>query len=247
VPINFVTMMIEILNLVIVPVVSGLVANRVLYSARPWCNRARWLGGIALAGALLAAGFVLAPVGGFETISTLRKGAVVGSSLIALVALAKLVVSVLMRRPNTWMDRTLPLVSMVGICVILGIITARASDKLLKVGSLLIFAAMLHNAVGYCFGYWLARAVRLDKTTCRTIAIETGMQNAGMASSLAMTVLKSADAALAPVIFGSWMNVSGSIMASWWRKRPIAPGAPLAPARPLQATAPVKSEPALNE
>ncbi len=247
VPINFVNMMIEILNMVIVPVVSGLIANRILYSSRAWCNRARWLGGIALAAALLAAGFVLAPVSGFEAINTLRKGAVVGTSLIALVALAKLVVSVLLRRPNTWMDRTLPLVSMVGICIILGIITARSSDKLLKVGPLLVFAAMLHNAVGYFFGYWLARAVRLDQITCRTIAIETGMQNGGMASGLAMTVLKSADAALAPAIFGSWMNVSGSILASWWRRHRIAPTASPATACPLPETASATTEPAARE
>jgi BASS family bile acid:Na+ symporter len=48
------------------------------------------------------------------------------------------------------------------------------------------------------------------------------MQNGGMASGLAMSVLKSADAALAPAIFGPWMNISGSILASWWRKRPVS-------------------------
>ena len=79
---------------------------------------------------------------------------------------------------------------------------------------------MLHNAIGYFLGYWLARAARLDEITCRTVAIEVGMQNGGMASGLAMSVLKSADAALAPAIFGPWMNISGSVLASWWRKRP---------------------------
>jgi BASS family bile acid:Na+ symporter len=107
--------------------------------------------------------------------------------------------------------------------VIIAIITARSRDRLLVVGPALVLAAILHNAVGYVLGYWLARAVRLDESTCRTIAVEVGMQNGGMATGLAMTVLKSADAALAPAIFGTWMNISGSVLASWWRRRPVRP------------------------
>jgi BASS family bile acid:Na+ symporter len=137
------------------------------------------------------------------------------------------------------MDRVLPLVSMTGICLIIAIITARSRERLLSVGAALIVAAMLHNAIGYLFGYWLARAVRLDEITCRTIALEVGMQNGGMASGLAMGVLKSADAALAPAIFGPWMNISGSILASWWRRRPV-PG-PAAGPTPDQPSAPGKA------
>jgi BASS family bile acid:Na+ symporter len=81
--------------------------------------------------------------------------------------------------------------------------------------------AILHNACGYSLGYGLARRLGLPKRDARTVAIEVGMQNGGMASGLAMTVLKSADAALAPAIFGPWMNVSGSLLASWWRRRPV--------------------------
>ena len=95
------------------------------------------------------------------------------------------------------------------ICVIIAIITARSRDRLLTVGPLLILAAIVHNAVGYLLGYWLARAVRLEESACRTIAVEVGMQNGGMATGLAMTVLHSADAAFAPEIFGTWMNISG--------------------------------------
>ena len=119
------------------------------------------------------------------------------------------------------MDKTLPLVSMAGICFIIAIIAARSRDRLLAVGPALLIAAMLHNAIGYVLGYWLARAARLDESACRTVAVEVGMQNGGMATGLAMSVLKSADAALAPAIFGTWMNISGSVLASWWRRRPV--------------------------
>jgi len=226
VTIDFLKMMLEILNMVIVPVAAGLAANRVLYGGRPWSNRAGPLGWLAGGCALAAAAMALAPAAGLGAWATLRGGAVVGSALIGLVALAKLALSVLARRPNTWMDRALPLVSMAAICLIVAIIMARSRDKLLVVGGALILAAMLHNAIGYLLGYWLARALHLDETTCRTIAIEVGMQNGGMATGLAMSVLKSADAALAPAIFGSWMNISGSMLAGWWRRRPVPALAP---------------------
>jgi BASS family bile acid:Na+ symporter len=231
VPIDFLQMVVEILSMVIVPVVSGLVANRVLYGTSPWSGRARPLGLLAAGSALLAAGLTRVPATALGAMATLRNGMVVGLVLIGLVALAKLFVSALAHRPGTWMDRALPVVSMAGICLIIAIITARSQQKLLTVGPALILAAMMHNAIGYCFGYWLARAIRMDEITCRTIAIEVGMQNGGMASGLAMGVLKSADAALAPAIFGPWMNISGSILASWWRRHPVLPGAPT-PAKP---------------
>jgi BASS family bile acid:Na+ symporter len=164
----------------------------------------------------------LLPISPLASLATLQSGAVVGLGLIGLIALLKLILSVLAQRPNRWMDRALPLLSMAGICLIVAIITARSRERLLSVGGALIIAAMLHNAIGYFFGYWLTRALRMDEITCRTIAIEVGMQNGGMASGLAMSVLKSADAALAPAIFGPWMNVSGSILASWWRRRPAS-------------------------
>jgi BASS family bile acid:Na+ symporter len=52
------------------------------------------------------------------------------------------------------------------------------------------------------------------------VAFEVGMQNGGMASALAIRVFQSTNVALAPAIFGPWMNVSGSILASWWHRRP---------------------------
>lgn len=245
VEIDFLKMLLEILNMIVVPVVAGLVANRILYGERPWSNTARPLTVITAVGAVLAFGVSLLPVQELGAFGTLRTGAMVGLILIALVALAKLVVSVVAKRPNTWMDRVLPLVSMIGICVIIGIITARSRDKLLTVGVWLILAAIMHNAIGYLLGYWLSRAARLDETTARTVAVEVGMQNGGMASALAMTVLKSADAALAPAIFGPWMNISGSVLASYWRRHPVrrpadAPGATTSPLHPIDQTTPQK-------
>ena len=120
-----------------------------------------------------------------------------------------------------WLDRVLPIVSMSAICVIITIITSLSRDKLLSVAVALIAVVMLHNAAGYLFGYWSARGFGMAESDARTIAIEVGLQNAGMASGLAIGVLHSSDAGLAAAIFGPWMNISGSVLASWWRKRPI--------------------------
>jgi BASS family bile acid:Na+ symporter len=147
----------------------------------------------------------------------------IGAALIGVVCLAKLIVNVWLEGPRDWMDAALPVVSMVGICTIIAIITARSAEKLLTVGLALISVAVLHNAIGYVVGYWASRAVRLDERSCRTVAFEVGMQNGGMASALAMNVLESASAALAPAIFGPWMNVSGSVLATWWHRKGAGP------------------------
>jgi BASS family bile acid:Na+ symporter len=232
VPIDFVAMMIEVFSMVIVPVAAGLIAHRILYGSGRVAESVKYLVLIAIFGFSLAVGAALVPARNLGPLVPLSHGAVIGFALIGLIALTKLVVSVLLRGPKDWMDKTLPVVSMAGICVILAIITARSRDRLLTVGPLLILAAMLHNAIGYVAGYWLARLTSLDESACRTVAVEVGMQNGGMATGLAMSVLQSADAALAPAIFGTWMNISGSLLASWWRRRPVPSNEPTG--EPLQ-------------
>jgi BASS family bile acid:Na+ symporter len=132
---------------------------------------------------------------------------------------AGLIVNKLAHGKAAWFDRLLPVISMVSICYIIAIITASSRDKLLQVGPLLILAAMLHNGFGYLLGYWGARLMGLAERDARVVSFEVGMQNGGMGSALAINVLKSSDAALASAIFGPWMNISGSVLASFWRKR----------------------------
>jgi BASS family bile acid:Na+ symporter len=103
-----------------------------------------------------------------------------------------------------------------GIVFIITIITAAGRDNLLKVGGLLILATFIHNLAGYFFGYWSARLLKFHERDCRTIALEVGMQNAGLASGLALSMGKLATAGLAPAIFGPVMNITGSSLASWW-------------------------------
>jgi len=119
-----------------------------------------------------------------------------------------------------WLDKILPVISMVGIALVLLVITAAGRDNLLKVGGLLIVATFIHNMTGYFLGYWSARLFKFPEKDCRTIALEVGMQNAGLASALAKGMGKIATVGLASVIFGTMMNVTGSSLASWWHNRP---------------------------
>jgi len=116
-----------------------------------------------------------------------------------------------------WIDKVLSLISMGGIGIVLAIIVADSRDELLTVGPYLIAAAILHNGLGYLLGYWGAVACRLDQASCRTVAIEVGMQNCGMATGLAVNVLKSTQVALPAAIFGPWMSISGAMLAAWWQ------------------------------
>lgn len=222
VEVGFVKMMIDICNMILVPVVAGLVANRVLYGREPFLQRCPTLIGMAAAcvGAAVGTGFVPASL-----LGGLKSGLMLGGALVGIVALARLVMDVWIRGPRNWMDRALPVISMTAICFIIAIITARSASDLRRVGAALLAAAMLHNLLGYLLGYWGARALRLNVVDARTVAVEVGLQNGGMASGLAMNTLQSAKAALAAAIFGPWQNVSGSILASWWRRRPVASGA----------------------
>ncbi|HEY0740471.1 MAG TPA: bile acid:sodium symporter family protein [Chryseosolibacter sp.] len=120
-----------------------------------------------------------------------------------------------------WLDEVMPILSMAGIALIIVVITSAGRDSLLVVGPTLILAVLMHNMSGYFLGYWSARALRMNEKDCRTIAIEVGLQNAGLGSSLALALGKLATVGLAAAIFAPVMNITGSSLALWWRNKPL--------------------------
>jgi bile acid:Na+ symporter, BASS family len=134
------------------------------------------------------------------------------------VALGILVHYLLKGRAN-WLNKVMPITSMIGIVLILVVITAKGRDPLLQVGGLIILATFIHNTFGYLLGYWSGRLLKFNERDSRTIALEVGMQNAGLASALASKISTNAAVALAPAIFGPLMNITGSILSSWWHNR----------------------------
>lgn len=119
-----------------------------------------------------------------------------------------------------WLDDAMPVVSMAGIAIIIVIITAAGRDSLLDIGGILIVLVLIHNVFGYSLGFGVARLFKMNERDCRTIALEVGMQNGGLASGLAKEMGKIATVGLAPAVFGPLMNITGSILASYWHKRP---------------------------
>jgi bile acid:Na+ symporter, BASS family len=133
---------------------------------------------------------------------------------------AGLIFNKLLSGKSKWLDDAMPIVSMFGIAFILTIITAAGRDSLLKIGPLLMVVVLIHNSCGYLLGYWSGRLFKMPEKDCRTIAIEVGMQNAGLASGIAKEMGKIATVGLAPAVFGPLMNITGSILASWWHNKP---------------------------
>jgi BASS family bile acid:Na+ symporter len=132
---------------------------------------------------------------------------------------AGLIFNRLLSGKSKWVDVAMPFVSMFSIAFIITIITAAGRESLLKIGPLLITVAFIHNTFGYLLGYWSGRLFKMDERDCRTIAIEVGMQNAGLASGIAKEMGKIATVGLAAAVFGPLMNITGSALASWWHGR----------------------------
>jgi BASS family bile acid:Na+ symporter len=110
---------------------------------------------------------------------------------------------------------------MVGIALIIVVITAAGRASLLNIGFSLVLVVLVHNISGYTLGYWAGRLFKMDERDCRTMAIEVGMQNGGLASGLAKEMGKMATVGLAPAVFGPLMNITGSLLATYWHRKPL--------------------------
>jgi bile acid:Na+ symporter, BASS family len=139
---------------------------------------------------------------------------------------AGLIVNKILKNHAGLFDKIMPSISMFGIAGIIVIITAAGRDSLLTVGLALMFLVLVHNIFGYTLGYWSARLFKMEERDCRTIAIEVGMQNGGLASGLAKGMGKMATVGLAPVIFSSFMNITGSLLATYWKRKPLEAAPP---------------------
>lgn len=139
--------------------------------------------------------------------------------MIILPVLGGLLFNKLLSGKTAWLDKLMPKVSMLGIALIIVVITAAGRDSLLSIGPLLILLTLAHNIFGYLLGYGSAKLFKMNESDARTVAIEVGLQNAGLASGIAKTMGKIATIGLAAGVFGPVMNITGSMLASYWHKR----------------------------
>jgi BASS family bile acid:Na+ symporter len=216
VEVDFFGMMIEIIKLVMVPIGAAMLADHLEHSTEPK-RRAIFL--VALA----ALALLVAEIAGWSRLSTkfsptaLRGFEVAGFLLGAIVAG---VAYYWLKRRVPKVAQLMPVAAMLGIVFVTSVTASAGRDRLLAIGWLLLIAVMIHNSAGYLLGYWLARAFGLDRNSARTVALEVGLQNGGMATTIAAAQGQLATLGLAAAVFSPWMNVSGSILANYWRKRP---------------------------
>jgi BASS family bile acid:Na+ symporter len=105
--------------------------------------------------------------------------------------------------------------------LIILVISAAGRDALLQIGPILIVLVFVHNVMGYGIGYGFSRLIGMPEQDARTIAIEVGMQNAGLASGLSNIMGKITTLGLAPAVFGPMQNITGSILATFWSRKKI--------------------------
>jgi BASS family bile acid:Na+ symporter len=139
------------------------------------------------------------------------------SKIVILPIIAGLLFNHLLHGRFSIVDRAMPKISMLGIAIIITVITAAGRDNLLDIGAVLIVLVLIHNILGYVFGYGTAKLFGMDEASSRTIAFEVGMQNSGLASGIAVEMGRIASMGLAPAVFGPIMNVTGSSLAACWR------------------------------
>jgi BASS family bile acid:Na+ symporter len=219
VQVKVINMMMEIIKIVIVPIGAALLHD--------FLKTASTKGIRVITVLFIIAAFWLAalPLGWWNLLSTnitneslLQSMEIFGFLLSAVVAG---VLYHLLAQAVTKLDAIMPYFSMFGIIYFTTVTTAAGHDNLLKTGFLLFLCSVIHNAAGFFFGYWLGRLFKLDKNSSRTVAFEVGLQNAGMASGIAASMGKLGTLGLPAAVFSPWMNVAGSILANYWRKRPV--------------------------
>jgi BASS family bile acid:Na+ symporter len=215
VPIDFWSMMLSIVNIVILPIVAGLIFNAIGYGLTRW--KSIVIQAIVYLLIILTKNFLNFQINDISVQQFLSAAAKDMLWFSLLPILAALTFRYYARGRKGWLDKVMALLSMLGIGVIITIITAAGRDSLMAIGLALVLACLIHNLAGYFLGYWVCRFLSMDEKSCRTIALEVGMQNGGLASGIALEMGKVATIGLAAAVFGPMMNVTGSSLATWWR------------------------------
>ena len=114
----------------------------------------------------------------------------------------------------------LPLIAVIAIVFIVTIIIGSNSSQIFKQGPKIFLAVMCHNLLGIFFGFYLCKKMNYTKKIAKTLAIEVGMQNSGLATALAIKYFGPLSA-LAGAFFSIWHNISGPILASYWKRKQL--------------------------
>lgn len=126
---------------------------------------------------------------------------------------AGLVVRLLVPKVVEAITPLLPWISVFAISAIVCIVVGGNRDNIVTAGGIVLIAVIIHNGLGYLLGYLTGKVTRQSEPVSRTMAIEVGMQNSGMATTLATTYF-SPLSALPGAVFSVWHNLSGAVVAA---------------------------------
>ena len=113
----------------------------------------------------------------------------------------------------------LPFVSVAAITLIVAAVVSHNAGRILETGAIVFVVVILHNTLGYAVGFVLGKILNLPMKKKKALAIEIGMQNSGLATSLAGTAFPDLAMATVPgAIFSVWHNISGALLANVLRR-----------------------------
>ncbi len=111
--------------------------------------------------------------------------------------------------------KILPMISVIAICMIVAAVVSHNSEKILTTGAIVFVVVILHNLLGYACGFGLGKLLKLNNPKTKALSVEIGMQNSGLATSLAGSAFPDLAMATVPgAIFSVWHNISGAILAN---------------------------------
>ena len=140
--------------------------------------------------------------------------------VVILPIVAGFVVSHWFRTQTEKVTPLLPMISTLSVAAIIGIVVSHNASNILGCSLIVAVAVILHNLSGLVLGFTLARLSGMSKAKSTAISIEVGMQNSGLATSLAATHFVMYPMAAVPgAIFSAWHNFSGSIAAGLFAKK----------------------------
>ncbi len=115
---------------------------------------------------------------------------------------------------------TLPAISVTAICLIVAAVVSHNSEKILSTGLTIFAVVVLHNLLGYLCGYLIGVVFKMDLPRKKAIAIEVGMQNSGLATTLAGSAFPDLAMATVPgAVFSVWHNISGAMLAGFLNRK----------------------------
>ena len=125
------------------------------------------------------------------------------------------VISKLLGKRSEQAGKAMPLVSVTAITLIVMCVVSHNSEKIFSTGAIVFAVVIIHNLLGYLCGFGLGKILRLETKKVKALSVEIGMQNSGLASSLAVTAFPDLSMATVPgAIFSVWHNISGAILGS---------------------------------